>query len=129
MQLMPATARRVAGWIGEDYSRSRLIEDWRYNARLGQTYLAQRVSDFDGSYAMAAAAYNAGKGRVDNWLARYGDPRRGEVDMIDWLETIPFNETRNYVQRVMEGLYVYRTRLSGTAGPMTIERDLARGFR
>lgn len=129
MQLMPATAQRVAGWIGEDYSAARLIEDWRYNARLGQTYLAQRVSDFDGSYAMAAAAYNAGKGRVDQWIAAYGDPRRGDVDMIDWLEMIPFSETRNYVQRVMEGIYVYRTRISGEAGPMTIERDLTRGFR
>ncbi|MEM9735500.1 MAG: lytic transglycosylase domain-containing protein [Pseudomonadota bacterium] len=132
MQLMPATARKVAGWIGEEYSRGRLIEDWQYNARLGQTYLARRTQQFGGSYVMAAAAYNAGAGRVDQWIAAYGDPRRPGAtleDMIDWMETIPFNETRNYVQRVMEGLYVYRARLSGRAGPMTLVQDLERGTR
>ncbi|MEL6476836.1 MAG: lytic transglycosylase domain-containing protein [Pseudomonadota bacterium] len=132
MQLMPATAQKVAGWIGEDYSRGRLIEDWKYNARLGQTYLARRTLEFGGSYVLAAAAYNAGAGRVDQWLSEYGDPRysgRSTEAMIDWMENIPFRETRNYVQRVMEGLYVYRARLTGDAGPMTIERDLARGVR
>ncbi|MEM0923908.1 MAG: lytic transglycosylase domain-containing protein [Pseudomonadota bacterium] len=132
MQLMPATAKKVAGWIGEEYSRGRLIEDWQYNARLGQTYLARRTQEFGGSYVMAAAAYNAGAGRVDQWLDAYGDPRlpgRSVEDMIDWMEDIPFRETRNYVQRVMEGLYVYRARLTGNAGAMTIERDLARGVR
>ncbi|MGF1554325.1 MAG: lytic transglycosylase domain-containing protein [Paracoccaceae bacterium] len=129
MQLMPATARKVAGWIGEDYDRGRLLSDWRYNARLGQTYLARRIAEYDGSYALAAAAYNAGKGRVDQWLAAYGDPRTGAVDVVDWIESIPFSETRNYVQRVMEGIWVYRTRLSGRAGPMTIEHDLARGVQ
>ncbi|MBY8976444.1 lytic transglycosylase domain-containing protein [Rhodobacteraceae bacterium NNCM2] len=132
MQLMPATAKKVAGWIDEPYSKSRLTQDWQYNARLGQTYLARRTDQFGGSYVMAAAAYNAGAGRVDQWLAQNGDPRlpgSTTEDMIDWMENIPFRETRNYVQRVMEGLYVYRARLSGTAGPMTIEQDLARGVR
>ena len=130
MQLMPATARRVAGWIGEPYSRERLLTDWQYNARLGQTYLSRRVGELGGSYALAAAAYNAGIGRVDQWTAAYGDPRIGQVDLIDWLENIPFDETRNYVQRVMEGLYVYRARLAGRAGPMaSLEQDLARGMR
>ncbi|MEL7347987.1 MAG: transglycosylase SLT domain-containing protein, partial [Pseudomonadota bacterium] len=103
--------------------------DWQYNARLGQTYLARRISEFGGSYVLAAASYNAGKGRIDNWVVDYGNPLLGEVDIIDWMEMIPFSETRNYVQRVMEGIYVYRTRLSGRVGPMTIERDLARGIR
>ncbi|MEL6335731.1 MAG: lytic transglycosylase domain-containing protein [Pseudomonadota bacterium] len=129
MQLMPATAQKVAGWIGEPYDRGRLITDWQYNARLGQTYLARRISEFGGSYVLAAASYNAGKGRIDNWVVDYGNPLLGEVDIIDWMEMIPFSETRNYVQRVMEGIYVYRTRLSGRVGPMTIERDLARGIR
>jgi soluble lytic murein transglycosylase len=129
MQLMPRTAKKVAGWIGEEYSRARLTEDWRYNARLGQTYLARRIDQFDGSYVMAAAAYNAGASRVDTWVGTYGDPRLPGTDMIDWIETIPFSETRNYVQRVIEGLYVYRSRLSGVAGPMSIEQDLARGVR
>ncbi|MEM6933543.1 MAG: transglycosylase SLT domain-containing protein, partial [Pseudomonadota bacterium] len=129
MQLMPATAKKVAGWIDEPYSKSRLTQDWKYNARLGQTYLARRTGQFGGSYVLAAAAYNAGAGRVDDWLLDNGNPRRvgaTTADMIDWMENIPFRETRNYVQRVMEGLYVYRARLSGIAGPMTIEKDLAR---
>jgi soluble lytic murein transglycosylase len=126
MQLMPRTAKRVAGWIGEEYSRDRLTEDWQYNARLGQTYLARRIGEFGGSYVLAAAAYNAGAARVDTWVGEYGDPRLPGVDMIDWIETIPFSETRNYVQRVMEALYVYRARL---ALSMSIEQDLARGVR
>ncbi|MEO1494880.1 MAG: transglycosylase SLT domain-containing protein [Pseudomonadota bacterium] len=129
MQLMPGTAKKVAGWIGEEYSRGRLINDWRYNVRLGETYLARRTEQFSGSYVMAAAAYNAGAGRVDRWNGEFGDPRTGQIDILDWMEQIPFNETRNYVQRVMEGLYVYRSRLSGRAGPMTIEEDLRRGIR
>ncbi|MFK7944914.1 MAG: transglycosylase SLT domain-containing protein [Paracoccaceae bacterium] len=129
MQLMPATAKRVSGWIGEPYSRSRLIDDWQYNVRLGEAYLARRTEQFSGSYVMAAAAYNAGAGRVDQWNGQFGDPRLGQIDMLDWMEQIPFNETRNYVQRVLEGLYVYRSRLSGVAAPMTIEKDLARGIR
>ena len=129
MQLMPATARKVAGRIGESYSRDRLLDDWQYNARLGQSYLAEQIVTFGGSYVLAAAAYNAGPHRVDAWIGAHGDPRLPGTDMIDWIETIPFGETRNYVQRVIEGLYVYRARLSGTAGPMTIAADLARGVR
>lgn len=128
MQLMPATAKRVAGWIGEEYSKSRLLSDWRYNVRLGETYLSRRTNQFSGSYVMAAAAYNAGAGRVDQWNGEFGDPRLGQIDILDWMEQIPFNETRNYVQRVLEGLYVYRSRLADFAGPMTIERDLSRGL-
>jgi soluble lytic murein transglycosylase len=129
MQLMPATAQKVAGWINEPYDAGRLLSDWRYNVRLGETYLARRAAQYGGSYVMAAAAYNAGAGRVDQWVAQFGDPRSSRVDIIDWIEMIPFEETRNYVQRVMEGLYVYRARLSGKAGPMTINQDLARGRR
>jgi soluble lytic murein transglycosylase len=129
MQLMPRTAKKVANRNGESYSRDRLTDDWQYNARLGQSYLAEQVLTFGGSYVMAAAAYNAGPNRVDKWIGAYGDPRLGGTDMIDWIETIPFSETRNYVQRVMEALYVYRARISGVAGSMTIEQDLARGVR
>ncbi|MEM9044440.1 MAG: lytic transglycosylase domain-containing protein [Pseudomonadota bacterium] len=132
MQLMPGTAKKVATWIDEPYSRSRLTQDWQYNARLGQTYLARRTGQFSGSYVLAAAAYNAGAHRVDQWIEAYGNPLGpgGTVEgMIDWMEKIPFRETRNYVQRVAEGLYVYRARLSGTAQPMTIVSDLSRGMR
>ncbi|HLS18686.1 MAG TPA: transglycosylase SLT domain-containing protein [Paracoccaceae bacterium] len=127
MQLMPATAKKVAGWIGEPYDEGRLLSDWQYNVRLGETYLARRAAQYGGSYVMAAAAYNAGASRVDRWAANFGDPRSPHVDVIDWIEMIPFEETRNYVQRVIEGLYVYRTRISGKAGPMTISQDLTRG--
>lgn len=129
MQLMPRTAKKVAKWIGEPYSKARLTEDWQYNARLGQSYLAEQIATFGGSYVMAAAAYNAGPHRVDKWIGDFGDPRLPGIDIIDWIETIPFRETRNYVQRVIEALYVYRSRLSGAAGPMTILDDLNRGRR
>lgn len=132
MQLLPTTARDTARRTGEKYSRARLTRDWRYNARLGQAYLARRVDQFDGSYVLAAAAYNAGARRVDRWIEDGGNPLTsggGVEGLIDWMEKIPLRETRNYVQRVMEGLYVYRTRISGRAEPMTIERDLSRGMR
>ncbi|QIE57147.1 lytic transglycosylase domain-containing protein [Pikeienuella piscinae] len=123
MQVMPATARKVAGWIDQPYSLARLTGDWRYNATLGQTYLARRLEQFGGSVAMAAAAYNAGAGRVDRWIASYGDPRTGAIDWIDWLETIPFDETRNYVQRVLEGLQIYRSRIAGQPVAFRLKQD------
>lgn len=127
MQLMPRTAQIVARQVGETYSKNRLLTDWRYNARLGSRYMSDRVAQFGGSYVLAAVAYNAGPRRAEDWSAAYGDPRLASVDVIDWIETIPFRETRNYVQRVMEALYVYRTRIAGRAGPMTLPADLARG--
>jgi soluble lytic murein transglycosylase len=114
MQLMPATAERVARDLGLRYDRGRLTADPVYNARLGTAYMAQMLERYDGATILAAAAYNAGPHRVDRWLVENGDPRRG-VDPIDWIENIPFNETRNYVQRVMEGLHVYRARLGAAA--------------
>lgn len=123
MQLMPATAKKVSGWVGVPYSRANLTADWQYNATLGQTYLARRLDQFGDSVAMAAAAYNAGAGRVDEWIDRYGDPRTGAVDWIDWLETIPFRETRNYTQRVLEGLQVYRNRVAGKPVAFRIKAD------
>jgi soluble lytic murein transglycosylase len=124
MQLMPATARKVAGSLGIDYSVDRLTSDWRYNVQLGQTYLRGLIDEF-GSLPLAAAGYNAGPNRVDSWLAEFGDPRGRSLDrMVDWIETIPFYETRNYVMRVMEALHVYRARLSGTAQPLQLSRDL-----
>jgi soluble lytic murein transglycosylase len=114
MQLMPATAERVARDLGLRYDRGRLTRDPAYNARLGSAYMADMLARYGGAPILAAAAYNAGPHRVDDWLARFGDPRR-DVDPIDWIESIPFRETRNYVQRVMEGLHVYRARLGAGA--------------
>ena len=102
MQLMPATAKRVARATGKAYSRARLLDDPRYNIQLGTVYLDSMKERFGQSSALALAAYNAGPGRVDRWIRQMGDPRTGEIDLIDWIEAIPFGETRNYVQRVLE---------------------------
>lgn len=126
MQLMPGTAKQVSGALGIGYDAGRLTSDPMYNARLGTGYLAKMLARYDGSYVLAAAAYNAGPGRVDEWLAAFGDPRRPDVDTIRWIETIPFEETRNYVMRVMEGLHVYRARLNGAASPVRLATDIER---
>ena len=111
MQVMPGTGKITARAAGLSYSLSRLSTDRDYNARIGQCYLAQLLERFDGSYPLAIAGYNAGPGRVSRWLEEFGDPREGEIDLIDWIERIPFRETRNYVQRVLEGMNIYRARL------------------
>lgn len=108
MQLMPRTARRVARATGQPYSRARLLDDPRYNVRLGTAYLDTMMSKYDEAPALALAAYNAGPARVNRWIRQFGDPRTGDVDLVDWIEAIPFEETRNYVQRVLESETVYR---------------------
>jgi soluble lytic murein transglycosylase len=106
MQLMPGTAREQAGKLGLDYDPVRLTNDTNYNIQLGSSYF-QRIFGLYGSYPLAIAAYNAGPGNVNKWLRAYGDPRTGTVDAVDWVEAIPFGETRNYVQRVLENAVVY----------------------
>ena len=113
MQLMPATAREVAGKVGVPYIQDKLTRDPAYNVSLGTQYLGDMLQKFGGSYELALAAYNAGPGRVTRWLDSIGDPRGGKIDMVDWIEMIPVRETRNYVQRIMEGVGVYRDRLNG----------------
>lgn len=125
LQLMPATAKMVAKSAGVPYSLQRLTSDPGYNAQLGAVHLGDLVDDFNGSYIMTFAAYNAGKSRVMQWVAQYGDPRDPHVDAVDWIERIPFSETRNYVQRCTENLQVYRARLGEPA--LVIDRDLHRG--
>lgn len=107
MQLMPATAKIVARSLKQPYSRDRLFSDPDYNILLGSTYLGMMLERFDGAVALALAAYNAGPHRVERWLKEYGDPRTGEISIIDWMESIPFDETRDYVQRVLEAVPVY----------------------
>ncbi|MDX2224137.1 MAG: transglycosylase SLT domain-containing protein [Rhodospirillaceae bacterium] len=114
MQLMPATARAVSGALGQRYSREQLTDDPAYNMRLGSTYLNALVNEFDGSYVLAIAGYNAGPARSRQWIKRFGDPRDVKVDAVDWIEQIPFNETRNYVQRVLENMMVYRAVLANS---------------
>lgn len=113
MQLMPGTARDVAGRLGVPFIQDKLTHDPAYNVALGSQYLAEMLQRFGGSYELALAAYNAGPNRVARWLDQVGDPRAGKIDMVDWIEMIPLRETRNYVQRIMEGVGVYRDRLSG----------------
>jgi len=108
MQLMPATARLVAKQTGEAFSTTWLTSDPDYNIRLGRAYLKSMLERFDGAYVLALASYNAGPHRVDRWLETNGDPRQDNVDIVDWIEQIPFDETRNYVQRILESLTVYR---------------------
>ncbi len=126
MQLIPSTARKVARGLGIGYSRNRLTTDPDYNLTLGAAYLGQMITRFKGSYVLALAAYNAGPARVSKWLKANGDPRSGEIDVIDWIELIPFNETRDYVQRVLENLQIYRHRNGNQALAFTLDRDLAR---
>jgi soluble lytic murein transglycosylase len=116
MQLLPATAAGVARKLGLPHQPGWLTSDPAHNMRLGSQYLADQMARFGGNLALAAAAYNAGPGRVQEWLGTYGTPGDGGLDVIDWIELIPFTETRNYVQRVVENVMVYRARDAATAG-------------
>ncbi len=126
MQLMPATAKILARKVGVSYSASQLYEP-EYNMRLGAAYLGQMVDHFSGSYIMTAAGYNAGPGRPVQWIQFCGDPRAGATDPVDYIECIPFSETRNYVMRVMENVQVYRAKMNGGSAPITLSADLKRG--
>ena len=124
MHLMPATAREVAGSIDVGYDPARLAGDGDYNLQLGTAHLGELLESFGGSYVLSVAAYNAGAARVNAWIGEYGDPRAGGVDPVDWIESIPFPETRNYVQRVMENLQVYRAVLAGGEAKVTLAATL-----
>lgn len=126
MQLMPRTARGVSRSLKIRYSRSRLTRDPSYNIKLGRSYLRGLIERFKGSYILAIASYNAGPNAVKRWIRKSGDPRSAKFDAIDWVEMIPYSETRNYVQRVMENLQVYRQRLGVTRVVRSLEADLAR---
>ena len=127
MQLIPSTAQLQARREGMTYERAALTTDPQYNMTLGSAHLADLVDSFNGSYVLAIASYNAGSHRANEWIADWGDPRSPNVDVVDWIELIPFSETRNYVQRVTENLQVYRYRLAGHPTPITLEQDLKRG--
>jgi soluble lytic murein transglycosylase len=125
LQLLPGTAKEVAKAVGLAYSKDRLTTDAGYNATLGAAFLGEQLGRFDGSYVLTFAGYNAGPGRARQWIKRYGDPRGKDLaTVVDWIESIPFAETRSYVQRVMENYQVYKMRLSGK---FDIEGDLVNG--
>jgi soluble lytic murein transglycosylase len=126
MQVTPPAAKYVTKKYGATYDINRLKNDSSYNATLGAAELGGLIEDYRGSYIMTFAGYNAGRGNVRKWIVRYGDPRDPNVDAVDWVERIPFSETRNYVQRIMENLQVYRSRFGGSSR-LLIEADLRRG--
>ncbi len=124
MQLMPATAERMAKETGQDFALSRLTSDPAFNVSLGSAYLRVLVDEFGPSVALVASGYNAGPGRPRRWVTEFGDPRDPGVDVIDWVETIPFTETRTYVMRVVESLVIYRAKLKGAVGPVRVTAEL-----
>jgi soluble lytic murein transglycosylase len=129
MQMLPATAARTAQKFKVPFDSGQLTGDPALNARLGAAHLGELILETKGSLIMTFASYNAGGGRVREWVQAYGDPRSPDVDALDWVERIPFAETRNYVQRVMENLQVYRARLEGGRTALLIGKDMASGRR
>ena len=126
MQLMPGTAAEVARDLGLEHDAGRVLSDWAYNARLGSGYPARLGADFSGNIVLVSAAYNAGPSRPTRWMAEQGDPRgASEEAVVDWIEHIPFTETRNYVMRVAESLPIYRARLGREPHPVPFSRELA----
>lgn len=124
MQVLPGTAKLMAGKLGKPFDAPRLTSDPAYNVAMGAAYLAEMVEEFGPSIALIASGYNAGPGRPRRWIGEFGDPRRADVDVVDWVETIPFAETRTYVMRVAEGVVIYRAKLKGAVGPVRITDEL-----
>ncbi len=125
MQVMPRTAREICRRLGLRYKEGELDNPF-YNLQIGTAFATRQIGQFDGSYILALAGYNAGPKRVKEWIEEFGDPRDTDVDPIDWIEQIPVSETRNYVQRIMESLQVYRSKLAGGQAPLLIINDLKR---
>jgi len=126
MQVTPAAGRDTAKRFNVSFDQRRLIADVAYNAQLGTAELGNDMATWRGSYILAFVAYNAGPRRAKEWIQQYGDPRDPKVDPVDWIERIPISETRNYVQRIIENMQVYRARL-GNDPRLLIEADLRRG--
>lgn len=128
MQVLPGTGQMMARRLGvSDFDATQLTANPNLNARLGAAYLTELTEEFGASLALVAAGYNAGPGRPRQWIQSLGDPRNPQVDIIDWVESVPFAETRNYIMRVAESLIVYRTRLAGAPAPIQMERLLRGG--
>jgi soluble lytic murein transglycosylase len=124
MQLLPGTAKLMANKLGVEHEVDKLLTDPAYNVTMGSAYLAEMVEKFGPSIALIASGYNAGPKRPERWMTEFGDPRSPDVDVVDWVESIPFDETRTYVMRVAEGVVIYRAKLKGEAGPVDITGEL-----
>jgi len=127
MQVTPAAGRDTAKRFGVTYDWNKLVSDPVYNTQMGAAELSALLREYRGSHIMTFAGYNAGRGRVQEWVKAFGDPRDPKVDAVDWVERIPFAETRNYVQRVLENLQIYRMRFNVTMSAVSY-RDLLRGI-
>ena len=127
LQIMPGTARGVCGKYRVKCDVGRLMSDGGYNARLASAYVADTTDDFAGSYVMAIAGYNAGPGRVRDWVGKIGDPREPGVDAIDWVEMLNLDETRDYVKKVLANVQIYRAELDDPARALRLRADLQRG--
>lgn len=126
MQVTPEAGRYVARKFNVRYDQRRLLHDDVYNMQIGAAELSENIASYHGSFILAFAGYNAGRGRVKEWIEQYGDPRDPGVDPVDWVERIPFAETRNYVERIIENIQVYRARF-GHGSRLMIEADIRRG--
>jgi len=126
LQVMPVTAKHVCRDYKLKCDIPRLMKDAAYNTMLGSAYIGDRMEEFRGSYVLAIAGYNAGPGRAREWIEEFGDPRDPKVDPIDWIHRIPFQETREYVQKVLSNLQIYRARLGEEETAVRINADLRR---
>lgn len=137
MQLMPGTARDMAAELGLPFSEARLNSDAAYNQRLGSAYLSKLLERYDGHQALALAAYNAGPGKVDEWLQQHGDPRAGEIDTASWVQKIPYAETRDYTRNILQDLQAatarqaeppaQRAALNSAAAPVALNNQQRSG--
>jgi soluble lytic murein transglycosylase len=126
LQVMPVTARHVCHDYKIKCDIPRLMKDPVYNTMMGSAYISDRMDEFSGSYVLTLAGYNAGPGRAREWIKEFGDPRDGKVDPIDWIHRIPFEETREYVQKVLSNIQIYRARLGDEANAVRLNSDLRR---
>ncbi len=124
MQVMPDTGAHMAKELGLDFTVSKMTSDPAFNVKLGSEYLKKMADEFGPSIALIASGYNAGPRRPRDWIAANGDPRLASVDVVDWVESIPFSETRTYVMRVAEGVVIYRAKLRARPGPVNITSEL-----
>lgn len=129
LQIMPSTARYIAKQHKVKYQKAKLLNSPSYNAKLGTAYIGDRLDDFNGSYIKTIAGYNAGQGRVRQWVRKFGNPASSNIDPIDWIERIPFTETRNYVKKVLSNIQVYRSRLGKAEQALYLRRDIYRSRR
>ena len=126
---MPYTAKKVSQGLKLSYTKEKLTENPKYNVILGSAYLDKLLSKYNGSYILSLAAYNAGESRVNSWIKKYGDPRTNDITAVDWIELIPFKETRNYVQRVTENIQVYSfLDRNNMPQPYSLNEDINRGY-